>query len=319
MERQLDHLKRLVDDLLDISRFMQGKIKLQKESIEVGRIVGQAVEACRPVLLSRSHQFVVTPLPGPCWVEADPDRLVQVLTNLVNNAARYTDPGGHIRLTVEREDELVILRVQDDGSGIEPELLPRVFDLFVQGEQSLTRSDGGLGIGLALVKRLVEMHGGSVTAASAGGNRGSTFVVRLPIVILAPSRSPLPSTENASGRGRRVLLVDDNTEVVADMAVLLQHLGHEVRTAYDGLHALEVAETFQPEIVVADIGMPGMDGWELAQRLRQLPAMAQVKLIAMSGYGQEDFLRRSREVGFDIYLVKPVGLKVLQEVTAAAP
>lgn len=220
-----------------------------------------------------------------------------------------------IRVIVRTEGEEVVLQVKDNGNGITPELLPRMFELFVQGEQSLARSEGGLGLGLALVKSLVEMHGGTVTAASEGLGLGGTFVVRLPVLSEAPPvLSPLQPRSEPE-RTRRVMLVDDNVAVVEDLANLLKHLGHDVRVAFDAPGALELAVGFHPEVVVADIGLPGMDGWELARRLRQLPALSKAKLIALSGYGQVEDVTRSRDAGFDLHLVKPVGIHVLQDLT----
>jgi CheY-like chemotaxis protein len=253
------------------------------------------------------------------WLEADLTRLVQVVSNLLHNAAKYTPEGGEIALAAERKGGEVVLQVRDTGKGIPAELLPRVFDLFRQGEQTLARPEGGLGIGLTLVKGLVELHGGRVEAFSEGLGKGSLFVVRLPVWQEAPQAPSLAGGRGDGGRppeARRILLVEDNRDIAEGFALLLQDLGHEVRVAHDGPAALEVALSFRPELVLLDIGLPSMDGWEVARRMRELPGLEDPVLAAMTGYAQEEDRRRSAEAGVAYHLVKPVELTALQELIA---
>ncbi len=309
MERQVRHMTRLIDDLLDVSRLTRGKIELRKELLELSAVVGRAVESTRPHLEARGHRLDVALPDEPVRLEADPTRLEQVLANLLHNAAKYTDPGGQIWLTAERDGDEVAIHVRDTGIGIGPELLPRVFDLFMQGNASLDRAQGGLGIGLTLVKNLVKMHGGSVLAHSPGPGRGSEFVVRLR-ALPAPVPGPEPPGQRPpAGRGRplRILVVDDNDDAAQSLAMLLGMEGHLVRTAADGTQALEAAPPFRPEVVFLDIGLPGMSGYEVARRLREMPGLGKFLLVAMTGYGQEQDRRRSLEAGFDCHLVKPAG------------
>jgi two-component system CheB/CheR fusion protein len=319
MERQVTHLTRLVDDLLDVSRITRGLVELKRAPVELAAVVGQAVEMARAAVESRGHELLVTLPARAVRLEADPTRLTQVLFNLLNNAAKYTEPGGRIWLAAERDGNAVELRVRDTGVGIGPELLPKVFDLFTQGERTLDRAQGGLGLGLTLVKRLVEMHGGTVTARSAGPGAGSEFTVRLPALPAGPAEQPpAPSAAPApAARPARVLVVDDNPDVAESVAMLLvEGLGHEVKVAHSGPQALELAREFRPEAVLLDIGLPGMDGYEVARRLRQLPGADGALLVALSGYGQEEDRRRSREAGFDEHLLKPAGWATLQPVLA---
>ncbi|HEY1064780.1 MAG TPA: ATP-binding protein, partial [Pirellulales bacterium] len=315
IERQVHHLVRMVDDLLDISRITSGKIRLQREPVVVAGIVARAVEASRPLMESRRHQLTVVPARVPLRVDADAVRLAQVLTNLLNNAAKYTNEGGRISLTFEREHDEVVFRVRDSGVGIPPDMLASVFELFTQVDQTLDRSQGGLGIGLTLVRNLVEMHGGSVQALSAGQGQGSEFIVRLAAV---PDDSPdaTDSVEDspvATVAPRRILVVDDNVDAAATLALLLRGVGHEVRTAKDGLEALTTAAEFEPEVGLLDIGLPGMDGYELARRLRERQNGRAVTLVALTGYGQDRDVERSRDAGFDHHLIKPVDFTRLAE------
>jgi signal transduction histidine kinase/DNA-binding response OmpR family regulator len=315
-ERQVRHMVRLVDDLLDVSRITRGKIELRKEPVELAGVVARAVESTRPLVDSRSHQLEVSAVPDGVWVEADPTRLEQVLANLLNNAAKYTEPGGRIWLTARQDDGAVEVRVKDTGIGLAPEMLPRVFEPFVQVDQSLERAQGGLGIGLTLVRSLVEMHGGTVHAHSAGLGQGSEFVVRLPV--LAPSAAALPQpvaeTMPAPARPLRVLLVEDNKDSAESLATVLRLQGHEVSLVHDGPAALEAAAAFRPEVVLLDIGLPGMDGYQVAQRLRGELGFAEATLIALTGYGQEEDRRRSLEAGFDQHIVKPVDHELLEQI-----
>ncbi|MBY0527279.1 MAG: PAS domain S-box protein [Gemmataceae bacterium] len=320
IERQLEHLTRLVDDLLDVSRLSGGKIKLRKEVLDVATVLTRAVETARPLIDARRHRLRVTLPDEPVHLFADATRLAQVVGNLLNNAAKYTEEGGLIWLEAKRQGPEVIIRVRDTGVGIATDMLPRVFDLFTQVDQTLDRSQGGLGIGLTLVRRLTEKHGGRVHVSSSGPGQGSEFSVWLPVWTEAPPVGPpIASARPVDGRGsgRRVLVVDDKVDAVESLARLLNLIGHETRTAQDGPAALEQARRFRPDVVLLDIGLPGMDGYEVARRLRQRPETARAQLVAVTGYGQEEDRRLSREAGFDLHLVKPVDLTVLQELIAA--
>ena len=314
IERQVGQLARIVDELLEVSRITTGRIQLHLEPIAVGVVVENALATVRSLIDQRKHELTVSLPTQAIWLHADAARLEQVIVNLLTNAAKYTDQDGHIWLTLQQEGEEAVLRVRDTGVGIAPEILPRVFDLFTQADRSLDRSQGGLGIGLALVQRLVEMHGGSVAASSALG-QGSEFVVRLPVVPPPEPQASSPRIETAPPPGPflRVLFVDDNVDTVTTLALLVKESGHDVRTAFDGPTVLEAALDYRPNVVLLDIGLPGLDGFEVAKRLRQQPALQNAVLVAMTGYGQESDRRRSREAGFDHHLVKPGDLgKVLQ-------
>ena len=317
IERQVGQLTYLVDDLLEISRINTGRVHLRQERIVIGGIVERAVETAHPLIAQRRHELTVSLPPQPIWLHADAARLEQVMVNLLTNAAKYTDDGGHIWLTVQQEGDVALLRVRDTGVGISPELLPRIFDLFTQAERSLDRSQGGLGIGLCLVQRLVELHGGTVAANSVLG-QGSEFVVRLPIMLTSPTLSPVlfthpvPSSEKLCD----VLVVDDNVDAAQSLAMLLEMLGHEVRMAFDGPSALEAALDQRPDMVLLDIGLPGLNGFEVAQRIRRQPQHKDIVLVAMTGYGQEADRKRSSEAGFDHHLAKPADFDKLQKILA---
>lgn len=329
IERNVNHLVRLVNDLLDISRISQGVIPLQMEHIEVAAIVAQAVEISRPVIDARKHELSVSLPQEPLWLNGDETRLGQVLANLLNNAAKFTQPGGKIWLTVEREPSQIAFRVRDSGIGISPDMLSKIFELFMQVDGSLDRTEGGLGIGLTLVRRLVEMHHGSVQASSSGLGKGSEFVVRLPLLKTSPATSEQPgwlpngvAQETKDGISatrpfRRVLVVDDNRDSNESLATLLKLNGHQVETAEDGPAALTAARAFHPEIVFLDIGLPKMNGYDVAKRLRQEPGLNQMSLIAMTGYGQEADRRRSQEAGFDGHMVKPADPIEIEKLLAA--
>jgi PAS domain S-box-containing protein len=322
IERQVKHLAHIVDDLLDVSRITRGKIVLRKQILLVNDVVLHAVESCRSQLDGRGHTVDVNPSEEELWIEADPTRLSQVILNLINNAAKYTPAGGRISISVSRDNDDVVLRVQDSGIGISATLLPKVFELFVQGDRSLDRAAGGLGIGLTIVKRMVELHGGSVNATSAGPGQGSEFVVRLPRVSSdGVTRAPLAKQPvgQAAGFRRRLLIVDDNRDFVASLAALLKEFGHDVRTANDGQTAINVAAVHAPDAVLLDIGLPGMDGYEVAQRLRSSSTLTGVTLVAVSGYGHEENRRRAQEVGFDHYLVKPIDAAELINIIDSLP
>ena len=320
IERQVAHLARMVDDLLDVSRITRGKVQLQKEPVELAPVLARAVETTRPLLDARRQELTVTLPPDPVVVEGDTTRLAQVVSNLLNNAAKYSEEGGHIRLTLERGLAQAVIRVRDHGLGIPADLLPRVFDLFTQGDRSLARSEGGLGIGLTLVKNLVEMHGGTVEAFSEGPGRGSEFVVLLPRLERGRGRRPGREAEPARvpTASRRVLVVDDNPDAAESLALLLRVEGHEVRTAHDGPAALKAATEFQPEVIFLDIGLPRVSGYEVARQLREQLGLKKVLLVAVTGYGQEEDRRRSREAGFDAHLTKPADPAALHELLAGS-
>ncbi|MFL6276161.1 MAG: PAS domain S-box protein [Blastocatellia bacterium] len=316
IDRQVEHLARLVDDLLDVSRITEGKITLKKEKIDLISIVGRAMETSRPLIDARKHRLTVALPEQPLRLEGDTTRLTQVVSNLLHNAAKFTPEGGQIWLAAEADAGHVVLRVRDTGVGIAEDLLPHVFDLFRQADDSLDRSAGGLGIGLTLVRRLLELHGGKVEAYSDGAGRGSEFVVRLPA--LADNFEAMSSNAEAERLREtacyRVLVVDDNIDSAESMARLLELHGHQVRMAHDGPAALAAAHSFYPQVVVLDIGLPGMDGYEVARQLRGDTRMQNVILIAMTGYGQSEDHKRSMRAGFDHHLVKPLDLDVLQAI-----
>jgi PAS domain S-box-containing protein len=321
MERQVQHMTRMVDDLLDVSRITRGKIELRKEAVDLATVVDRTVEATRPLIEDRQQELTVDLPPEPLRLEADPTRLEQVLANLLNNAAKYTDHGGHVWLSARQEGGELVVKVRDTGVGIAPDMLPRIFEPFVQADRVLHQSQGGLGIGLTLVRRLVEMHGGSVTAHSDGPGKGSEFVVRLPA--LSP-KQPTPGGQPAGKGGesvgaapqRRILVVDDNVDAAESLALLLRMEGHDVRVAHDGPAALAAVEAEPPDLVFLDIGMPVMNGYDVARRLRQRPGLGRLVLVAMTGWGQEEDRRRSQEAGFDHHLVKPVEPEALHKLLA---
>jgi PAS domain S-box-containing protein len=316
IERQVGQLAHLVDDLLEVSRVITGGIQLHQERLEMRGIVDRAIESARDLIDRCKHELSVSLPAEPIWLQGDPTRLEQVVVNLLNNAAKYTDEGGQIGLTAQQEGDQVVLRVRDTGVGIAPELLPRIFDLFTQADRTLDRSQGGLGIGLSLVQKLVELHGGKVEAHSAGLGQGSEFIVRLPA--LSPAGKPIAPIETAqpSAQTSRVLVVDDNIDAADMLVMMLQMFGHEVKAAYDGQTALETAISYEPEVVLLDIGLPDMDGYEVSRRLRQHPQTKGVRLIAMTGYGQDSDRQLSQEAGIDHHLVKPVAPQKLQELLA---
>jgi signal transduction histidine kinase/ActR/RegA family two-component response regulator len=306
--RQLAHLVRLVDDLLDVSRITRGKLDLNVESVELQTVVGSAVDTVQLLMDSRRHELEVELPRETIHLRADSVRLSQVLSNLLNNAAKYTEPGGHVRLTAKPQDGHVEITVADDGMGIPPETLPKIFQMFTQGDGSIERAQGGLGVGLALTKRLIELHGGRITARSEGRARGATFVVHLPTI-----ERPAPPTREAaspavakSSQALRILLVDDNVDFVTSLALLLEESGHEVRIAHDAGTALEAAAALRPEIAFLDLGLPGISGYELARRLRESSAGSETVLVALSGWGQPQDRARSKSAGFSRHLVKPV-------------
>jgi signal transduction histidine kinase/ActR/RegA family two-component response regulator len=311
IDRQTSHLTRLVDDLLDISRITQGKIKLHRELVDLADIVAGASESCRPLIDSLRHRLVVHLPDEPVRVHGDPARLIQVVSNLLNNAAKYQAEGGLIEVTVSSRDDMASIAVRDYGAGIEPELLSQVFDLFWQGERTPDRAQGGLGIGLSLVRTLMDIHGGSVRGTSDTHGGGTEFEIRLPELTggIEGARAPRVSGEHgAADTHRRILVVDDNADSADSMAMMLRLRGHHVTVAHDSRQALEIAVRTQPSAVLLDIGLPEIDGYEVCRRLRKL-GMVETQIIAMTGYGQERDRRRSREAGFDAHTVKPVEIR----------
>lgn len=308
IDRQAQQLTRLVDDLLDVSRITRGKIELRKERIELAAILERALETSRPLIEGSRHRLTVNFPQEPLTLTADLTRMAQVLANLLNNAAKYTRPGGQIQLSAGREGDQAVIEVRDDGIGIPPEMLSLIFEMFAQVDTSLERAQGGLGIGLTIARRLVEMHGGTLVAASGGMGKGSVLTVRLPLAP-EPESAGLDDRsgeETSPGAPLRILVVDDNEDSAESLAMLLELKGHDARTAHDGPRALAAAAEHRPDVVFLDIGMPGMNGFEVADRLRRQPETRNVLLVAMTGWGQEEDRRRSKEAGFDLHLVKPL-------------
>ena len=317
MDQALNQMVRLVDDLLDASRITTGKLQLRKEWVELAAVVQSAVETSRPLIDEQGHKLTVTLPPAPVLLDADPIRMAQVFSNLLNNAAKYSEEGGHIALTAEMQGEEVMVRVTDRGIGIPAEHLPRIFEMFAQVDTAFDRSQGGLGIGLSLVKGLVGMHGGRIDAHSDGPGKGSEFVVRLPVVITQPSPGLHPANDDREkappAEKCRILIVDDNSLSSKSTAMLLRLMGHEIATAFNGFEGVEVAKTFRPDVILLDIGLPKLDGYEVAQRIREQPWGKSTLLIAVTGYGQEEDRRRSLEAGFDYHMIKPVNLVELEK------
>jgi signal transduction histidine kinase/ActR/RegA family two-component response regulator len=316
MARQLKQLVRLVDDLLDVSRITTGKLVLRDETVEICTVIDNAIEIARPVIESRGHRFTAEGVSGPVFLQGDATRLAQVFSNLLNNAAKYTPPGGEIRLTMNVEDAHVAISVSDNGIGMTPGTLAEVFDMFTQANTDLGREQSGLGVGLALARYLVEAHGGTIAAESAGLAEGSRFTVRLPLV-RAPNGPRKPVAESVEpAAGQRILVVDDNRDFAASLAMILRDLGNEVRVEYDGARGLDAAESFQPAVAFLDIGLPGIDGYELAKRIRA--AGSDALLIAVTGWGQAADRARSKAAGFDHHAVKPLEPRELPQIIAAA-
>ena len=318
MERQVGQMVRLVDDLLDVSRISRGKIELRRARIELASVIHHVVEACRPSMESNKHELTVTLPPEPIYLNADPTRLAQVVGNLLTNACKFTDQGGRIGLSLAQEGEQAVVRVQDNGVGIAPDQLSRVFDMFTQIDTSMERSVGGLGIGLTLVQTLVELHGGSVEVHSPGVAKGSEFVVRLPVMVGAaePPSPPPTASEPALPTARRILVVDDNRDSAATLAMLLEMTGNETQTAHDGLEAVEAADTFRPDVVLLDIGLPKMNGFDAARKIREQPWGKDMVLVALTGWGQEEDRKKSKEAGFNGHMVKPVSHAALTKLLA---
>ncbi len=319
MDRQLGQMVRLIDDLLDVSRISRDKLELRKAPIQLTSVIENAVETARPFIVAKGHSLTVTLPPEPIYLDADLTRLAQVFWNLLNNSAKYTDPGGRIELSARREGSEIVVAVRDNGIGIPANALPGLFTLFSQVDQSLERAQGGLGIGLALVKGLAEMHGGHVEARSAGPGKGSEFVVRLPITAGTPQpgNDAPPPTPTTSAR-RRILVVDDNRDAAASLAMMLTLAGQDTRTANDGLEAIELAAAFQPDLVLLDIGLPKLNGYDTCRRMREQPWGKNMVIVAVTGWGQEEDRRRSQAAGFNQHLVKPVEYAALEKLLASS-
>jgi CheY-like chemotaxis protein/two-component sensor histidine kinase len=315
MERQLGHMVRLIDDLLDISRINRNKMELRRSRALLADVISSAVETSRPVIEAAGHELTISLPPVPVYLDADLTRLAQVFGNLLTNSAKYTQKGGHIWLTAERQGWEVSVSIRDNGLGIPAESLRSIFDMFSQVDRSIERSTGGLGIGLALVKGLVEMHGGTVTAQSAGVGKGSTFIVRLPI--LEHGREDAISQEHrgstfANVSMQRILVVDDNRDSANSLANVLRLLGNEVRVAHDGVDAVKAAGEYRPEFILMDVGMPRLNGYDAARRIKEQPWGESMVIIALTGWGQEADLALSKEAGCDGHLVKPVDIGDLE-------
>lgn len=321
MERQVGHLVGLVDDLLDVNRISQGKIQLRRGRIELATVVHAAVETARSLIERMGHELILEVPPEPIWLNADPLRLAQVVGNLLNNASKFTESGGCIRLTVALRGEQAEIRVRDNGAGIGADQLPFVFDMFMQAEAPMERSDSGLGIGLALVKSLVEMHGGTVAVHSAGVGHGSEFVVRLPVTHEAAQPQPKtpPYETCANTIARRVLVVDDNRDAAESLALLLKLSGHDIYIAHDGLEAVDKAAQLSPDIILLDIGLPKINGFEAARRIRQQSQGKTLVLVALTGWGQDADRQKSREAGFNAHIVKPVDAEILSNLLVEFP
>jgi signal transduction histidine kinase len=315
--RQTRHLARLIDDLLDVSRVSAGKIVLQRKPVDLKDIAHRSLQSLNASASEQRHEITITTCPEPTFVLADPTRLEQIATNLLANAIKYTPPGGHIALTIRTRDKHALLSVSDDGVGIAPEVLPTLFKPFVQVDRSLDRAQGGLGLGLSLVRNLAEMHGGTVAATSPGLSRGSTFTVRLPL-ITPPAHAPENQPNHRPQRSRRVLLVEDAPDVRTVMQRLLRLWGHEVTVAENGDQGVAKATSLHPEVALVDLGLPGLDGYEVARQIRaQLGST--IYLIALTGYGQPEDRQRTRSAGFDLHLVKPVEPAILQQTLCQLP
>jgi PAS domain S-box-containing protein len=322
IDRQLAQMSRLLEDLLDVSRLAHDKLALRRQRVELSEVVHNAIETCGPQLDAGNHAIKVALPEGPIFLHADPVRLEQVFSNLISNAAKYTPPGGHIGITGERRGDAVVISVKDDGVGISPEMLPRLFEIFSQGERALERSQGGLGVGLSLVRGLLELHGGRVEAKSDGNGQGSEFTVHLPLMLGSSSNSPSARSgaeESAVAARCRVLIADDARDSADSLAVILAMRGHQAHTAYDGEEAMTAAAQLRPEVVILDIRMPKRNGFEACRWIREQPWGKTTVLIALSGWGTEDDRRRTEEAGFDHHLVKPVAPEVLFPLVAPRP
>jgi CheY-like chemotaxis protein/two-component sensor histidine kinase len=319
MERQLGHLVRMVDDLLDISRVTLGKLTLKKERVDFRAILHSALETARPLIELSGHELALRLSKDPLPLDADPTRLAQVIANLLNNAAKYTPAGGRIQLTADIDSaSALVIKVSDTGIGIPPDMVQRVFDMFTQVGRSMDRAQGGLGIGLTLVRRLVQMHGGTIDAESPGTGLGSTFTVRLPLADVRPdAAAPSDAVLDLVQTRLRILVVDDNVDAAESLAMLLDLSGHTTRLAHSGKEALTATREFKPQVIFLDIGLPELNGYEVAEFIRADNEIQQPLLVALTGWGAEDDRRRAQEAGFDRHLVKPVESSTLEEVLAS--
>ena len=328
IDRQSAQLMRIVDDLLDIGRITRGALSIHPQRVDLRDIVARAIEAARPGIDSAGHQLSIQLPPEPVFLQADELRVTQALTNVLNNAARYTDAGGKIALSLRRERQdqnyteeanqlaWASLSVRDTGRGIDPEFIASIFGMFVQGRHAASRSQGGLGVGLALARAIIELHHGTIEARSEGAGKGSEFIIKLPVEAARSAAAPEQPKRPANGRAsvaRRVLVVDDNVDAAAMLAALIRQLGHEVEIVHDGSAALRAVEGYRPEVILLDIGMPGMNGFEVAQRLRELGRVPRLRIVAVTGWGKPEDRQRSREAGFDMHLIKPVELSEIQQ------
>jgi CheY-like chemotaxis protein len=317
MEKQLGHMARLIDDLLDLSRIANGKIELRKQRIDIASAVQDALETSGPLIQASGHKLTVSIPPKPVYVDADRTRLAQIFANILNNGAKFTPHGGHIWLAVEQEGSDVVVKVRDNGVGIPTEMLPKIFDMFTQVDSSLDRSQGGLGIGLNLVRGLVEMHGGRIEAHSDGPEMGSEFIVRLS-VLFSPDRGYAQDKDGSPrcSSAYRVLVVDDNEDSADSLSMLLDLMGHDTRTAYDGLSAVETATAFRPHVILLDIGLPKLNGYDACRRIREQQWDETVVIIALTGWGNDEDKCRSKEAGFNFHMVKPVDPAALEKLMA---
>jgi signal transduction histidine kinase len=316
LERQMQHMGHLLNDLLDVSRVTRGKISLRLETVDLAVVIANAIHGVRPLVEQYNHQLKVQLPSQPLYIKGDPTRLVQLLSNLLSNAAKYTEPGGSIDLSATQLADHMEIRVRDTGVGMTPELIARIFELFSQAERPLDRSQGGLGVGLTVTKRLVELHGGTIEAISAGPGCGSEFIVRLPTNMEQPEPTSdhKPNVQVKPNKTLRILVVDDNQDAVRTLTMLLELLDYEVYSAYDGVAAQELAYRHYPDVMLLDLGLPDIDGYELARRFRSDASFAETRLVAITGYGGEDNRQRALAAGFDCHLTKPVDLSILQEV-----
>ncbi len=320
MERQFGQMVRLVDDLLDVGRITRDKLELRTQRTELASIIHQAVETCRSLAEGLGHNLRVMLPQSPIWVLADPVRLGQVFSNLLNNACKFTEAGGTISISAERQGSQAVISVKDTGIGVAPDKLESIFEMFAQVDNALERTHGGLGIGLTLVKRLVELHGGQISVVSEGPGGGSEFTVRLPLVAEAARPAPpAPSHAAAATKPQHILVTDDNRDVASSLAMLLRLSGHEVETAHDGPEAIARAEALRPDVILLDLGLPGMSGYDVCRSIRQTPWGKNIRIVALTGWGQEQDRQSTREAGFDAHLVKPADPTVLDKVIAAAP
>jgi CheY-like chemotaxis protein/two-component sensor histidine kinase len=317
MERQVEQMVRLVDDLLDVSRVTRDKIELRKERVDLAAVLNTAIETSRPLIDAAAHELTITFPAQPVYVDVDPARMAQVFSNLLNNSAKYTDAGGRIQIEARQQGENVFIAVRDNGVGIACDELAYVFDMFRQVDRSLERSQGGLGIGLTLVRRLVELHGGSVNALSEGRGKGSEFVIRLPVASAELALTPVPPTLDREAAPKpRVLVVDDNRGSRETLSALLQMKGHEVQTARDGQEAVDTVPSFLPDVILMDVGMPILNGLDATRRIRQMRCGADIFIVALTGWGQASDVQKSAEAGCSAHLIKPVDIAVLEELLA---